>query len=148
MVGWQVHHLAIYTTRSGRTVVAEPPAGTMELRPVNVTRTVYKTMLIDNVISAIKARRRHRQGVNVRLLGDEGEVPTAKLAGLERVGYWFLLRHPTLQQTHHSNIYENIVNSTNNAWNDVAPWSLEHNFQPCLREVNVCSGENSGTSKD
>ncbi|KAF0705414.1 hypothetical protein AaE_014522 [Aphanomyces astaci] len=51
-----------------------------------------------------------------------------------------------LQQTHHSNTYEDIVNATNNAWKDVDPWSLERNFltlQSCLREVIGCAGGNS-----
>ncbi|ETV90709.1 hypothetical protein H310_14549 [Aphanomyces invadans] len=52
----------------------------------------------------------------------------------------------SLQQTHHSNTYQEIVDATNQAWEDIDTWSLERNFltlQCCLREVIMCAGENS-----
>ncbi|RLO11268.1 hypothetical protein DYB28_006681, partial [Aphanomyces astaci] len=47
---------------------------------------------------------------------------------------------------HHSNTYQEIVDATNKAWDDVDPWSLERNFltlQCCLREVIMAAGDNS-----
>ncbi|ETW03479.1 hypothetical protein H310_04930 [Aphanomyces invadans] len=52
----------------------------------------------------------------------------------------------SLQQTHHSITYQEIVDATNQAWEDKDTWSLERNFftlQCCLREVIMRAGENS-----
>ncbi|ETV71867.1 hypothetical protein H257_13000 [Aphanomyces astaci] len=146
------------------------PAGTMELRPVNVTRPVYKKMLIDNVIPAIKAlwpadcsKTVFIQQDNARLHVPPSDADIIKACtsdgwamklkyqppnspDMNVLDLGFFRAIQALQQTHHSNTYEDIVNATNNAWKDVDPWSLERNFltlQSCLREVIGCAGGNS-----
>ncbi|ETV97370.1 hypothetical protein H310_09705 [Aphanomyces invadans] len=117
-------------TRSSR----NRPAGKLELRPINVTRPVYKKMLIEHVIPAIQAKWPVNSTRCVVIQQDNARphVPSSDQA--------------SLQQNHHSNTYEEIVAATNQAWHDVDPWSLEQNFltlQCCFSEVIMSAGDNS-----
>ncbi|ETV85691.1 hypothetical protein H257_02296 [Aphanomyces astaci] len=146
------------------------PAGTLELRPINVTRTIYKRILIDNVIPAIKAKWPAEATRSVIIQQDNArphvspwdidivqactstgwsmqlkcQPPNSPDLNLLDLGFFIAIQ--ALQQTHHSNTYKDIVNATTKAWRDVEPWSLERNFltlQCCLCEVIACAGDNS-----
>ncbi|KAF0703711.1 hypothetical protein AaE_015265 [Aphanomyces astaci] len=146
------------------------PAGTLELRPINVTRPIYKKMLIDNVIPAIKAKWPAESSRSVVIQQDNArphvapwdaavvsactsdgwsmslkcQPPNSPDLNVLDLGFFRAIQ--SLQQTHHSNTYQEIVDATNKAWDDVDPWSLERNFltlQCCLREVIMAAGDNS-----
>ncbi|ETV63812.1 hypothetical protein H257_19255 [Aphanomyces astaci] len=137
------------------TFVEKPSGRHNRAAAVNVTRPVYKKMLIDNVIPAIKALWPPECSRTV-FIQQDNERPHAPPSDADIVkactsGGWVMkLKYqpsnsPDLN-THHSNTYEDIVSAMNNAWKDVDPWSLERNFltlQSCLREVIGCAGENS-----
>ncbi|ETV73005.1 hypothetical protein H257_12050 [Aphanomyces astaci] len=102
------------------------PVGTIELRPVNVTHPVYKKMLIDNVIPAIKALWPAECSRTVFIQQDNAH-PHVPPSDADIVKAYAPLEH----------LREDIVSATNNAWKDVDPWALECNFltlQSCLRE--------------
>ncbi|RHY26140.1 hypothetical protein DYB32_007848, partial [Aphanomyces invadans] len=134
-------------TRSSR----NRPAGKLELRPINVTRPVYKKMLIEHVIPAIQAKwpvnsTRGIGGLHVQRLVYSPSVPTPNSPDMNALDPGFFRSIQSLQQNHHSNTYEEIVAATNQAWHDVDPWSLEQNFltlQCCFSEVIMSAGDNS-----
>ncbi|KAF0723503.1 hypothetical protein AaE_009860 [Aphanomyces astaci] len=63
------------------------PAGTMVTNPVSVTREVYKTMLLDKVIPAIKAKwpKGETKGVIIQQDNSKPHIPPQTLASLLRV---------------------------------------------------------------
>lgn len=73
------------------------PRGTLELKPVNVDRPVYRNMLVDNVRPAIKAKWPNRRShVYIQQDGAPAHVKETDLKGTSTGGTLIsTLSHPT-----------------------------------------------------
>ncbi|KAF0747401.1 hypothetical protein AaE_007744 [Aphanomyces astaci] len=146
------------------------PAGTMQTTTVNVTRDVYKAMLIDNVIPAIKDKW-PSGGTRCVIIQQDNARPHvpptdhAIMAACTKDGWAMELRFQppnspdmnvldlgffraiqSLQVTNHSRGIDDIVAATEKAWEEVDSVTLNSNFltlQCCFQEVIRMEGNNN-----
>ncbi|ETV78974.1 hypothetical protein H257_07758 [Aphanomyces astaci] len=146
------------------------PAGTMELSAVSVTRRVYKQMLINKVIPAIKARWPKEETCKIRIQQDNArphvspldaeivaacrqdgwdmqvvfQLPNSPDLNVLDLGFFRAIQ--SLQDRNCSRSMVDIVDNTERAWSDVDPATLNANFltlQGCMMEVIRCAGGNN-----
>ncbi|ETV90033.1 hypothetical protein H310_15136 [Aphanomyces invadans] len=137
------------------------PAGHSVLQPVNVTRDVYRRMLVDKVIPAIREKwpsaptklKIQQDNAKPHVLPNDAEVvaacnkdgwamsivcqpPNSPELNVLDLGFFRAIQ--SLQSNHHSRTVEDIVAATMDAWNVVDPSTLSRNFmtlQACFQEV-------------
>ncbi|ETV69565.1 hypothetical protein H257_14801 [Aphanomyces astaci] len=145
------------------------PAGTMVTKPVSVTREVYRTMLLDNVIPAVKAKWPQGETKGVIIQQDNGKlhVPLSnpRIVAACTGGGWamqvrfqapnspdlnvldlgFFRALQTLQERNYSRNIDDIITATDEAWQDVDMITLNANFltlQCCMQEIMRVEGDN------
>ncbi|KAF0713673.1 hypothetical protein AaE_011739 [Aphanomyces astaci] len=146
------------------------PAGTLQTVPVSVTRPVYKAMLLENVIPAIKAKWPKGCGRSITIQQDNARphVPpcdTDIVAACQSGGWDMQLKFQppnspdlnvldlgffraiqTLQEKNTSRCIDDIVAATEQAWSEVCMQTLNNNFltlQACMRETICAQGNNN-----
>ncbi|ETV88288.1 hypothetical protein H257_01580, partial [Aphanomyces astaci] len=146
------------------------PAGTLETKPVSVTRDMYRAMLIDHVIPAIKAKwpvgesrriiiqqdnaRPHVPPLDSRIVDactSDGwmmelkyQPPNSPDLNVLDLGFFRAIQ--SLQEKNYSRNVDDIVAASDEAWKQVEPMTLNANFltlQCCMHEVIRVAGNNN-----
>ncbi|ETV83344.1 hypothetical protein H257_04095 [Aphanomyces astaci] len=144
-------------------------AGTLVTKPVSVTQDIYRKMLIDNVIPAIKAKwpRNSSRCITIQQDNARPHVPPldARIVEACHSDRWDMSvvyqppNHPdmnvldlgffraiqSLQEKKNSRLDDDIIAATERAWEDVQMRTLDSNFmtlQACMQEVIKVAGDN------